>query len=349
MRISRVVWVGWLGLMLLVPAAGLGQAVVNTPWGTPLPLGLDPNIPVPADNPMSPDKIELGRLLYFDVRLSADGTIACASCHVPAAGGTDNRATSAGIRGQTGGRSAPTVVNSAYVQPHFWDGRAASLEEQAKGPQTNPIEMGNPDLESVAKRIGAIAGYRARFQDTFGGEAVTPDRIAQAIAAYERTLLSGNSRVDRFRSGDQSALVAEEQKGLELFNGKALCITCHSGANFADNRFHNIGVGTQKPEAEVDAGRMKVTNDPKDWAAFKTPTVRDIARTAPYMHDGSEKTLESVVEYYDRGGFPNKNRDPLMRPLGLSAEEKRALVAFLKALDGEIQNAQAPTAEVFPR
>ncbi len=318
-----------------------------TPWGTPLPLGLDPGVPVPSNNAMSPDKIELGRLLFFDPRLSLDGTIACATCHVPAAGGTDNRPTSAGIGGQVGGRSAPTVVNSAYVLPHFWDGRAPTLEEQAKGPQTNPIEMGNPDLGSVAQRIGALAGYREWFEKAFGTDEVTPDRIAQAIAAYERTILSGNSPFDRFEAGEKNALTAQQQVGLELFRGEALCVTCHSGPNLADNRFHNIGVGTQAPEAEVDAGRMMVTNEPKDWAAFKTPTLRVISKTAPYMHDGSEPTLEAVVEYYDRGGTPNKNLDPLMRPLGLGSDQKQALVAFLKALDGEILNAQPPAA--FPK
>ena len=341
---SALVGLGFLATLLAQPALAADPA--KTPWGTPLPLGLDPNIPVPSDNPMSPDKIELGKLLFFDTRLSADGTIACATCHIPAKGWTDNRATSAGIRGQVGDRSAPTVVNSAYVAPQFWDGRAASLEEQAKGPQTNPIEMGNPDHESVARRIGGFAGYRELFEKTFGSAGVTPDRIAQAIAAYERTILSGNSPYDRFvAAADKGALSAEQQKGLALFNGKARCVVCHAGPNLTDNRFHNIGVGTQKPE--VDAGRMKVTKDAKDWAAFKTPTVRNIARTAPYMHDGSEPTLAAVVEYYNRGGTPNKNLDPLMQPLGLSAEEKQALVAFLTAVDGEILNAEAPTS--FPR
>jgi cytochrome c peroxidase len=334
-------------LAMLAAGPALAQPSGKTPWGTPLPLGLDPSIPVPADNPMSPEKIELGRLLIFDPRLSADGTIACTNCHAPSGAGTDNLPTSMGIRGQRGDRSAPTWVNSAYVAPLFWDGRAPSLEEQAKGPQTNPIEMGNPDLESVAKRIGAIAGYRERFQKAFGSEQVTPDRIAKAIAAYERTLLSGDSPFDRFSAGDKGALTAEQQKGLELFRGKARCVICHAGPNFANNLFHNIGVGTQKPEAEVDAGRMKVTGDPKQWAAFKTPTLRNIARTAPYMHDGSEPTLEAVVEYYDRGGAPNKNLDPLIQPLGLTPAEKRALVAFLKALDGEILNDDPPAS--FPR
>ncbi len=341
----------WLGrLVVFVPVAILAAAPAvaqnpgETPWGTPLPLGLDPRISVPAENPMSPNKIELGRLLFFDARLSADGTIACATCHIPANGGTDNRVTSAGIGGQLGDRSAPTVLNSAYVAPHFWDGRAASLEEQAKGPQTNPIEMGNPDLESVALRIGAIAGYQKRFEQAFGTEEVTPDRIAEAIATYERTLLSGNSPYDRFEAGDPSALTPQQQKGLELFRGKGRCMVCHVGPNFTDNQFHNIGVGTQK--ADADAGRMNVTDDPKDWAAFKTPTLRNIAMTAPFMHNGSEATLEAVVEYYDRGGTPNKNLHPLMQPLGLAAEEKAALVFFMKALDGEILNAKAP--ENFP-
>ncbi len=249
-----------------VEAVETGAA--QTPWGTPLPFGLDPDISVPADNPMNPEKIALGKLLFFDSRLSADATISCATCHVPASGGTDNRATSAGIRGQTGGRSAPSVVNTAYVLPHFWDGRAATLEEQAKGPQINPIEMGNPDLESVAQRIGGIGGYPALFQAAFGTPEVTADRIAQAIASYERTLLSGNSPFDRFQAGDKSALSEQQQMGLTLFMGKALCVTCHVGPNLTDNGFHNIVVGTQRAEAEVDVGRMEVSGDANDWAAF---------------------------------------------------------------------------------
>ncbi len=338
-----------VGLVALAMGFACAEDEARTPWGAPLPLGLDERIPIPADNPMSEEKIALGKLLYFDPLLSADGSISCASCHVPADGGTDNRATSAGIGGQLGGRSAPTVVNSAYVVPQFWDGRAVSLEEQAMGPQINPIEMGNADLESVARRVGAVAGYRDRFEQAFGTPEVTADRIAKAIAAYERTLLSGDSPYDRFEAGDRAALTPEQQRGLELFRGKALCITCHSGPNLADNHFHNLGVGTQKSEEEVDIGRMSVTQSPGDWSAFKTPTLRNVARTAPFMHDGSEPTLESVIELYDRGGIANRNLDPLMRPLALSAEERQALVAFMRALDGPIANAEAPEPGSFPR
>lgn len=279
----------------------------------------------PDDNPTTAEKVELGKQLYFDKRLSADNSVSCASCHDPAKGWSNGEATAAGIDGLRGGRSAPTVLNTAYQQFQFWDGRAGSLEEQALGPIANPIEMNLP-VEEAVKRIAAIEGYARQFQQVFG-EPVNQDNLAKAIAAFERTVLSGNAPYDRFKAGDEDALSAEAQKGMKLFFGKARCSSCHSGANFTDNGFHNIGVSFDKDER--DDGREVISKLEGDRGAFKTPTLRDIARSAPYMHDGSLATLEDVVEYYNKGGTPNDYLDEEIFPLKLSDEQKKALVTFL--------------------
>ena len=309
-----------------------------------VPLGLLP-LQFPADNPYTPEKAELGRLLYFDVRISADNTVSCASCHSPEYGYTDGAAVSTGIHGQKGGRSAPTVLNRAYSLAQFWDGRASTLEEQAKGPIQNPIEMGTTHSDVVAK-IGAIAGYRPLFQKAFGSPEITIDKMAQAIATFERTLLSGNSPYDRYKAGDKKALAPAQVRGMDVFFNIAKCDQCHEGINFTTNAYANIGVGADK--AEPDQGRFLVTHQPGDWGALKTPTLRDIARTAPYMHDGSLKTLEDVVEFYNKGGMPNRNLDEKIRPLKLTGGQKQDLVEFLKSLSGEgWQKITAPTA--FPQ
>jgi cytochrome c peroxidase len=212
----------------------------------------------------------------------------------------------------------------------FWDGRAGSLEEQALGPIHNPIEMGET-LENVVKKLNAIPGYRIQFQRVFG-TAATTEGIAKAIASFERTVVSGPSPYDRYLSGDASALGKAALCGLALFNGKGHCSPCHSGPAFSDQSFHNIGVGMDK--AEPDLGREKITGSPEDRGKFKTPGLRNVALTYPYLHDGSEKTLMDVVEYYDRGGDPNPDLDPLMLPLALTRGEKEDLVAFLEALTG---------------
>lgn len=302
--------------------------------GIQFPLGLDAEVfQVPEDNPITPEKIELGKLLYFDKRLSKDGTVSCATCHDPKKGFTDQAQFSTGINGQLGDKNSPTVINSAYHFFQFWDGRAGSLEEQAKGPIENPIEMGNTH-EGAVQNIAAIAGYRPYFQKAFGSEEVTIDKIAQAIATFERTVLSGNSAWDRYvYNKDESALSDAAKRGLALFEGKALCTKCHVGFNLTDGIFHNIGIGMEKENP--DLGRFKVTKLEKDKGAFKTPILRDLLKTAPYMHDGSEKTLESVVEYYNRGGNSNPWLDSQMKPLNLSQEEKADLVEFLKSLEGD--------------
>ncbi|MBI5637618.1 MAG: c-type cytochrome [Nitrospinae bacterium] len=313
-----------------------------------LPAGIARgDLKIPADNPMTNAKVELGRLLYFDKRLSADDTVACASCHAPEHGFTDNAPVSTGIKGQKGGRSAPTVINRALSEGQFWDGRAISLEAQAKGPLTNPIEMGMPDHDAVVAKLKNIKGYQKMFARAFGKPGVNIDRVAQAIAAFERTVLSGNSKYDRHQAGDKKAMNEAEARGMELFNGKARCATCHNGVNFTDEQYHNIGVGMAAKEPDV--GRQNVTKGDADKGAFKTPTVRDITATGPYMHNGQEKTLEEVVAYYNKGGFPNANLDPLMEPLNLTDGEQKDVVAFMKALDGQggWKNITAP--KKFPK
>ncbi|MCS7025692.1 MAG: cytochrome-c peroxidase [Bryobacteraceae bacterium] len=330
----------WLLLALL--SIAMARAADNKRSVAPpvVPLGLLP-VQWPKDNPYSAVKAELGRLLYFDTRLSKDNTVSCATCHNPKFAFTDGQPVSTGIRGQKGGRSAPTVINRAYSLAQFWDGRAPTLEEQAKGPIQNPIEMGETH-DNVVQKLKAIPGYRKLFQQAFGTEDITMDHVAKAIATFERTVLSGNSPYDRYRAGNKSALTPEQVRGMDVYFNKAKCDQCHEGINFTSNAYHNLGVGMDKPNP--DEGRFAVTKNPADWGAFKTPTLREIARTAPYMHDGSLKTLEEVVEFYNQGGVPNKNLDEKIKPLHLTEQEKKDLVAFLKALSGEgWQNIQAPT------
>ncbi len=295
----------------------------------PQKIGSLPSVPFPPDNPQSALKILLGKQLYFDTRLSKDNTISCASCHNPAMGWSDAGPTSVGIQGQKGGRRAPPVCNAAYLPLQFWDGRAPTLEEQAKGPIANPIEMGNTH-EAMLKTVGDIPGYAEEFKAVFGTSVVTIDQVAQAIAAFERTVVTTDSPFDRFVKGDETAMTDQEKRGLEIFNGKAHCTACHWGGGFTDGRFHNIGVAPRDPN-KPDLGRYEITKDPEDRGAFKTPTVRDAALRAPFLHDGSEKSLESLVEFYNEGGRTNDgNLDPLLLPLGLSQAEKDALVAFMK-------------------
>lgn len=305
-----------------------------------VPLGLLP-MQWPQENPYSPEKVELGKLLYFDKRLSADNTVACASCHAPQFGYTDGAPVSTGIRGQKGGRSAPTVINRAYGAAQFWDGRAPSLEEQAKGPIQNPIEMGFTHPAVIAKLRG-VAGYRALFKKVFGTEEFTIDHVAMAIATFERTVLSGNSAFDRHKAKQKNGMTPQQVRGMNVYFEKAKCDACHEGFNFTSNAYHNIGVGMDKPNPDV--GRFAVTKNPADMGAFKTPTLRDIALTGPYMHDGSIKTLEEVVEFYDKGGIKNKNLDEKLRPLKLTERDKADLVAFMKALSGDsLKSITVPT------
>jgi cytochrome c peroxidase len=287
-------------------------------------LGL-PAVPIPKDNAWTAAKAQLGKQLYFDPRLSRDNTVSCASCHDPKLGYSNGAAVATGIDGQKGGRSAPTVVNTAYGVLQFWDGRASGLEDQALGPVQNPIEM-NLTLDEAVARLSKIPGYQKQFQAVFGTP-VTSVGIARAIASYERTILCGNSPYDKYMAGDKSALSAAANRGRELFFGKAHCSACHSGPNFTDNGFHNLGVGMDQPKP--DEGRAAVSGQRGDTGAFKTPTCREVARTAPYMHDGSLKTLEDVVEHYNKGGVANPYLDEEIYPLNLTDEEKQDLIAFM--------------------
>jgi cytochrome c peroxidase len=297
----------------------------------PQRLGPLPAVVSPPNNPPSSLKIHLGKELYFDTRLSADNTVSCASCHDPSRGWSDQGPTSKGIRAQMGGRRAPPVSNAAYMPLQFWDGRAPTLEEQAKGPVQNPIEMGNTH-QAMIQTIGGISGYVEEFKAVFGEGPITVQQVADAIAAFERTVVTTDSRFDRYARGDHQALTKLEKRGLEVFNGKGHCTACHWGPNFSDGRFHNLGVPAKDPK-NPDVGRYAVTKNPRDMGAFKTPTVRDAARRAPYLHDGSEATLESLIDFYDRGGGKDPNLDALMVPLGLTRHERRALVSFIGALD----------------
>ena len=311
------------------------------------PRGLPP-IPWPDDNPYSAEKAELGRLLYFDRRVSSNRTVSCASCHEPSKAFTDRAPVSVGIGGQKGGRSAPTVINRAYSTQQFWDGRAPSLEEQAKGPIANSVEMTmDKDADAAHKaavgRLRAVAGYRERFKKVFGTEEFSIDHVAKAIATFERTVLSGNAPFDRYKAGDKKAMRPDQIRGMNVFFNKAACDACHLGFNFSDGSYVNIGIGMDK--VSPDLGRFSVTKREEDKGAFKTPTLREIEHTAPYMHDGSIATLEEAVEHYNKGGIKNPYLDQRMKPLNLTEQDKKDLVAFLQALSGEgWQHIQEPTA-----
>ncbi len=329
-----------LPLVATVIVSGAGKEETGQ-YKLNVPRGLDTDYAkwIPVDNPLSAAKIELGKKLYFDPRLSADGTVSCASCHDPKKGFADDEPFSKGIKGQKGGRNAPTTLNRLPSGAQFWDGRAKSLEDQALGPVQNPVEMGNT-VHGMIASVNKISGYRPLFKAAFGSEEITSERIAKAIAAFERTLLSGNSPYDRFQAGETEALSEPARRGLVVFMGKGNCNACHTLPNFTDEAYHNLGIGMDKPEP--DLGRYDVTKSEKDKGAFKTPTLRQVAETAPYLHDGSVKTLEEIVELYNKGGVPNPYKDEKMQPLGLTAEEREDLVAFLKSLSGEVPSIEPP-------
>jgi cytochrome c peroxidase len=285
-----------------------------------IPLGLDLYMPVPEENPVTEEKVKTGRRLFFDTRLSRDGTIACASCHDPARAFSDGRPVAIGVFNRIGRRSAPALINRGYGRAFFWDGRATTLEEQVLQPIQDPNEM-DLTLDEASARVG-----------------LPVDEIARSLASFVRSILSGASPFDRYITGDRNALSPEQQAGLLVFRGKANCTACHVGPTFTDERFHNTGVAWRDGRL-LDDGRFSVSSRADDRGAFKTPTLREIARTAPYMHDGSIATLQEVVEFYDRGGNPNPALDPELRPLRLTPTEKQALVRFLEALNGVIRGA----------
>lgn len=301
-----------------------GSWLVADTQAADAPRGLA-QVSYPEDNPPSEEKIALGKQLYFDGRLSRDNTVSCASCHDPRKGYSNGERFATGVGGKKGGRSAPTVINAAYNMFQFWDGRAGSLEEQALGPIQNPIEM-NMTLTEVVAKLNAIEGYRKQFQQVFGTD-VTSEGIAQAIAAYERTVLSGDAPYDRFKAGDKDALSESAQRGMKLFFGKAHCSACHVGPNFTDNAFHNVGVGMDQQQPDV--GREAISKLEGDRGSFKTPTLREIAKTAPYMHDGRFDTLSEVLDHYSGGGIANDYLDEEIYELKLTVQEKADLVQFL--------------------
>ena len=289
-----------------------------------VPLGLR-EVKFPKDNPSSAEKIALGKQLFFDSRLSKDNSISCSTCHNPNSGWSISERFATGVGGKKGGRNPPTLINVAYNKFQFWDGRSPTLEAQAKGPIEASIEMNISGAELV-KKLNAVEGYRSQFQKVFGSD-VTFDNITKAIANYERTILSGNAPYDRFKAGDKNALSPSSRRGMKLFFGKANCAACHAGHNFSDGGFHNLGVGMKAKN--VDVGRNAVSKLTEDRGSFKTPTLREIAKSAPYMHDGSMKTLEQVIDHYNKGGTPNAQLDEEMYELKLSVQEKKDLIEFL--------------------
>jgi cytochrome c peroxidase len=292
------------------------------------PLGLDAPRK-PKDNPPTAKRVALGRQLFFDPILSENNSIACASCHQPSHGFTSPDGRPRGIRGQTLSRKAPTLFNRDYGEAFFWDGRAESLEKQALAPIANPDEMGS-SVDDALKRLNGNADYKAKFTAAFD-DGLTASNLGKAIAAFERVLRRGDSSVDRFRdNGRRDEMTTEVRHGLWLYESKGRCWRCHSGSNFSDERFHNTGVSWGKEP--LDLGRYAVTKSDADRGRFKTPTLRGVSLSASYMHDGSLKSLQDVVEFYNRGGNANPNLDPLIQPLNLTKDELADLVAFLKSL-----------------
>jgi cytochrome c peroxidase len=362
-----------VGLLLVACLLCGGNVSAKQGADSSPPLGLPP-IPYPADNPQTPEKIALGEKLFNDTRFSTTGEVSCATCHVAEKAFTDSPlSVSVGIDDLTGTRNAPTVVNSVYFETMFWDGRSPSLEDQALHPFLNPVEMGLADHEPILEIARTDPDYANAFKDVFGkaGTEITMTEVTQAIAAFERTQVTGSSPFDRwYLAGEEEALTEAQKRGFELFVGTGRCVSCHTieqtQALFTDNRFHNIGVGINDIQEDVpglageflhakatlsevdvkvltdkrtsELGRFAVTQDFDGVGAFKTPTLRNIAVTAPYMHDGSLGTLDEVMIHYNNGGVTSEG-DPVndflsggIRPLGLTDEELDDLVAFMEAL-----------------
>lgn len=350
-NLLAVVAVGALLLLLLViTRSGQNLMAADQPGIAPRiksPLGLPP-VPVPADNPLTPEKIALGRRLYYDPLLSVDKTVACASCHHPQYGFSDGKKVSNGFQQKTGNRNSPTVFNSAYFEMQFWDGRAPSLEKQAEGPVQNPVEMAHT-LKGVEERLNADPSYRQQFAKAFGSGPITYDMVAKAIASFERTVVSANSPFDRWKYGhDEKAVNGSVKRGFIVFTSpqKGNCAACHlvgdDYALFTDNKFHNVGVGANSDRI-LDPGRYAVSKNEADRGAFKTPSLRNIALTAPYMHDGSIKTLKDAVDFYIGGGNSNAQLDKKIHALDfLTGQERADLLAFLQSLTGTMPRNVGP-------
>jgi cytochrome c peroxidase len=320
-------------VMLILPALSSAQ------W-----QALPDEAPAPADNPTTPEKVALGKMLYFDPRLSSNGTVSCFTCHNVMEGGDDHRPTSIGVHGQAGGRNAPTVWNAAFLSAQFWDGRAATLEDQAKGPPANPIEMGMTDLNATVERIRDIPGYQPYFEQVFGGEeSITMDNAAKAIAAYERTLITRDSAFDLYMKGDEQALTEQQVRGMET-TAAVGCAACHSGSNFAGPPLPTGTPFLQKFPAFTDnayvseyrlmddVGRMNVTQDPADKNVWRVQTLRNLVYTAPYMHNGSVKTMDEAVRVMAKTQL-NAELDEL---------QVADMVAFLESLTGSFEEQLMP-------
>jgi cytochrome c peroxidase len=315
-----------------------GTAVVarQAPWS--VPRGIHEPLIAPAANLLTTARVELGRKLFSSTSLSRTSDVSCATCHDPARAFSDARTIAVGVAGRTGRRHSPALVNRGFGESFFWDGRAASLEDQVVMPIADPNEM-DFSVAGAVTRLQRDPAWVKDFAAAFGRPVNARD-LGYALASFVRSIVSGDSRVDRYLDGDDTALSATEVRGLRVFRGAGLCTSCHKGGNFTDEAFHNTGVAWVPDNSAAggrlaDRGRAGVTKRPEDEGAFRTPTLREISRTAPYMHDGSLPTLEAVVDFYEPGGRSNPNLDPDLMPLQLTAADKAALVAFLKALDGK--------------
>lgn len=330
-----------VGALALGPALGLRtpppmvHAISRVEAVRRVPRGLDLYMPVPDDNEMNSLKISLGRRLFFDNQLSKDSSMSCSTCHAPSRAFTDGRMIARGVDAHSGRRNVPTIMNRGYGSAFSWDGGQTSLEAQVLRPMSNPGELGL-EPTGVVHRLSRNRMYAADFQLAFG-RSVTPADLARALASFVRSIVSGDSLVDRYRDGDRNALTEPAALGLRVFLGKGNCWMCHAGPNFSDEKFHDTGVAWDGGGYR-DEGRGGVTGNPADRGAFKTPTLRNVARTGPYMHDGSINTLEEAVEFYSRGARSNPNLDPAVEPLHLTSQEKAGLVALLQALSGRDDN-----------
>ena len=358
-----------LPLLMAAAAAAVATGLMQPAgWaqpstGSPADIGPLPPVPIPADNPMTPEKIELGKMLFFDYRLSGDGSRTCVHCHEPDQGWSFKDRQSPAYPTQVERRASMTLIDVAYNKSLIWDGRASGLEKQALGPIQNPLHM-NQNLDLLIERLNAIPDYVKRFRQVFG-TGPTPDAIGKAIAAFERTIVTSDSPFDRYAKGNRAALSASALKGLNLFGGKARCILCHNSPAFTDSGFHNLGV----PEADflkdprvlaslrfdakrmgvpdyrsltTDPGRYLVTKLDRDFGAFKTPTLRNVTSRTPYMHNGAFRTLPAVIAFYNKGGGDDPRKDPLVQPLSLTEAEAADLLAFVESLTGELPRIEPP-------
>jgi cytochrome c peroxidase len=352
-------YVSSLLVLLLLTIASVSMRAADQPAGSPIvpagktiqikaPLGLPP-VPIPADNPPTAETIALGRRLYYDPQLSLDGTISCASCHAPQFAFSDEHSVSIGVGRKTGTRHSPTVINSAYNLLQFWDGRAASLEEQATGPMANPVEMAH-SLDGVVKRLQADPVYLGLFKKAWGTEKITIDLVAKSIASFERTVVAGDSPFDRFYYGhDKKALSPAAQRGLKLFTDpkKANCEVCHTigttSALFTDNKFHNLGIGADIQGNLNDVGRFAQTKKDSDMGCFKTPTLRNLNHRSPYMHDGSFPSVKDALAHYIGGGNKNDHLDKEIHAIDfLTFDERDDLLQFLDSLNGKLPDNVGP-------